>query len=608
MASAKKKSGIGFGLISTVALFLYACGGGGGGGGSSSSTTPITTAAQGSQAASSGAQGARAGTGISDLASSIGSAAGSGALGIQKPMNPLTKKSAKYMKMIAMNNKVAHSKAMQKVAASLSAAREKASYAITSVSQTGVACADGGTFDFTGTFDDQAKTFDLTMTFADCRDGGSQTNGKAHMTATVNFDQTTHTGSAVLNFTLGDSTVSPAAPFEIQDYQEISGNKYANLVGVFSTTAALSENDTFSSAGSATFTLTATGDATFNDFTTTTTINFAGFKDEGSFDTAAGTFNDKLNGGITESETKTDGTHSVAVTFTDFAASVTTSTSNGDFLADVSYSGTVKIDFTPDADCPGEGTFSVATTTPLHYVNGDACPVAGHLVINGNTNVVFNSDKSVDVTVGTDTTHFNSCDGLFQTCKVEDFQGGSTNSGSGSSASGNGMLVTLTWEDDAGSPTAVQQSDMDLHVGYYANSTPSTTFADAYVAWHNLTATFGTANAALDFDDTNGSGPEHVTLDSLPAGYYVIAVDSFSLHTSANATVTVTVNIGGTVYTFPTRQFTTEDADGTDPNSWYRVTDIQCASAGSCAFVTPNTSLHVHDATNGGFKPKLKTK
>ncbi|MBI3994409.1 MAG: hypothetical protein HY349_00395, partial [Nitrospirae bacterium] len=111
--------------------------------------------------------------------------------------------------------------------------------------------------------------------------------------------------------------------------------------------------------------------------------------------------------------------------------------------------------------------------------------------------------------------------------------------------------------------------------------------------------------ATLDFDDTEGLGPEHVTVDGLPAGYYVIAVNSFSLDQDPDATVNVSVTIGGTVYTFPSHTFTTADSDGLDPSSWYRVTDLQCASDSNCTFVTPNTALQVHD-TVGDFKPKLK--
>ncbi len=602
MFLSRKYFGLTLGMLFSISLLLSACGGGGGGGSSSDDsggTTPISNATQGSQAASSGTTGAQAGTGLSDIVSSLSSAAGGGAFGLSKPINPLTKQNPKYAKIVALNNKVARSKPMMKIANRMKAtkAKAKASFAVTTLpAQDPVDCTDGGTVATSGTFDDATGSFALDLSFLDCREEGTQINGPVSMTATSTLNDT-GTGGLTMDMTLGNADIE----FSIQEYAEINGNRYANLVGVLNSTMTLGTAFNTTSATAGTVALTANGNASFNDFSTTTTIIFAGFQDTSAFDETAGTFSDTLNGAITESHTEQDGTHTAAISFDDLAVSIAGNTDGEAF----SYSGTVSVDFTPDTDCGIEGTFTFQTVTPVQYNTGDSCPVAGHLVINSNTHIEFNSDQSVDVTVDGDTVSHASCHDLLDICQVEDFQGADTETVSGDTVtSGSDMLITLTWTDGG-----VNLSDMDLHVGYYSDPQPTSGPADAVVAYHDQTATFGTASATLDFDDTDGLGPEHVTVSSLPDGRYIIAVNSYDLAESTNAVVTVTVKIGDTVYSFPTHPFTVEDGDSPtspDPNAWYRVVDLQCIS-GTCTLVAPNTSLMVHDTT-GMFKPKSKTK
>ncbi|TAJ98348.1 MAG: hypothetical protein EPO39_18490, partial [Candidatus Manganitrophaceae bacterium] len=506
-------------MILSISLLVTGCGGGGSSGSSGGDgTTPISNASQGSQAASSGTTGAQAGTGLSDIVSSLSSAAGGGAFGLSKPMSPFTKQNPKYAKIVAMNNKVAHSKSMMKVANRMKAtkAKAKASFAVTAVPTSEDPCTDGGTVTTSGSFDDATGSFALDLSFLECREGGTQINGPVSMTATSTFDDTTQAGNLVMNMTLGNVNTT----FSIQNYEEINGNPYANLVGVLESTMTLGTTINNTSAGVGTLILTANGDASFNDFSQTTTIIFAGFQDTSAFDETAGTFSDTLNGAITESHTEQDGTHTAAISFTNLAVSVAQNTAG----EAVSISGTVSVNFTPDTDCGIEGTFSFQTVTALQYNTGDSCPVAGHLVINSNTHIEFNSDQSVNVTVGNETSPFASCHDLLDICQVEDFQGNSTETVavSGDTAtSGGDMLITLTWMDDG-----TDLSDMDLHVGYYSNPQPTSGPADAVVAFHDQSATFGTASAVLDFDDVDGLGPEHVTVSSLPDGRYVIAVNS----------------------------------------------------------------------------------
>lgn len=592
----RKRFGLTLGMLLSISLLVYACGGGGGSssGGGGGGTTPISNASQGSQAASSGTTGAQSGTALSDIASSLGSAAGGGVFGLSKPMSPFTKQNPKYAKIVAMNNKVARSKSMMKVANQMKAtkAKAKASFAVTTIPSSEDPCTDGGTVTTSGSFDDATGQFDLDLAFSDCREDGTQINGPVSMTATGTFDDTAQTGSFTMNMTLGDANTD----FSIQDYEEINGNAYANLVGVMESTMTLITSFNMTSATAGSVTLEANGDASFDDFTETMDIIFAGFEDESTFNDTNGTFSNNLNGAITESHTEQDGVHTAAISFTNLAVSVTDNTSG----EAVSLSGTVSVNFTPDTDCGIEGTFTFQTVTALQYNDGDSCPVAGHLVINSNTNVEFSSDQSVVVTVGSETSSYASCDELFDICEIEDFEEDSdtvTVSGN-TTTSGNSMLITLTWTDNG-----TDLSDMDLHVGYYSDALATSGPANAVVAFHDTTATFGTASAVLDFDDTDGLGPEHVTVDSLPAGRYVIAVNSYDLADATSATVTITVKIGDTVYTFPDHTFTVADSDGTTSAAWYRVADLQCASS-VCSLVSPDTNLMVHDAANGGFKPK----
>jgi hypothetical protein len=319
----------------------------------------------------------------------------------------------------------------------------------------------------------------------------------------------------------------------------------------------------------------------------------------------------------------------VAIGFADFNSLVVEDAGSGGLAAPTalshdatgsytfSYSGTISVDFTPNSDCEVEGTFTFVTDTPIHQGLGDSCPVAGQFTINGNTTIVYNSDGSVDVTLeGSDPVHFDTCDEVTGLCDVQDLEasGGEAAGDDGTSVSGDGFLVTASWKDDT-----FDQSDMDLHVGYYGDSSPSSGPADALVSWHSsgtgceddhTPIAFGTAFALLDFDDCDGIGPEHVTMDGLSAGYYVIAVNSYALHGSFSAEVNVGVTIGETVYTFDPHTFTTEDFDGTDSDAWYRVVDLKCPTEGICTFESPDLTLQVHDQAgiDGGYLFKTKKK
>lgn len=613
-------------IVGAAPLVLNGCGGEGGGGSSSGAiTTPIANAAEGGAAGSSAQAAATVGTGISDLATSLGSLGGS-SLGLSlssKPMNPMIAKDPMLYKMTAEARKAASSNVFASMATHLKEAMTRSKSALIDVSPSGT-CENGGSWTATGTVD-TIGSFDVRVAFSSCRKDGDQADGQIHITGTKSST------SADIRTVMGDHSTSPATDLVILTYSDTS---YVSLVGRFSTTM---DTHRISNCGAGSFVdgsctagthfLTATGTASYDNYTVTpvqtTDLTMTSFTDNNSFlydsrfNPEVETFDDTLGGSVNELRTETDGTHTMAVSFSNFnihvVDNITLSTPvfakrlKSSLDRFTSFEGTVSINFTPDSDCPFEGIFTIITDIPLHRTSPDSCPIAGHLTINRNTTVLYNGDGSVDVATGSDTKHYASCNDLDAVCRFEDFKpsGGQVLGSNGTSVSGNGFLVTLSWNDlDQKSQT----SDMDLHVGYYNNPNPTAGPADAEISWHTgdtlgvgyNSTKFGTAMAELDFDDSQGNGPEHVTVTGLPAGYYVIAVDSFALDLATRVTVNSSVTIGGTIYTFPPHTFITADSDASEPSmtvppAWYRVTDLQCLTDGDCTFVTPNLNLQVQD-------------
>jgi len=553
--------------------------------------TPINTPSQGAQAASSNVASIQAGIAVTDLMVSLGEIAATDGLGFSKPVNPLTKAKGDYHKMVALSKRVARNPVVQKVRRMMKTANAPA--AIPSATNP---CVDGGTVAVSGTYDGSTGNYELDFEFTDCRENSSQINGPFHLSATTSGSGSTAT--ALMTLTFGGESEE----FSIQDYGKTDTNPYATLKGIIKSSMTLSEELRTTSGTTGTITLAADGNMSFNDFINLTQIDLQGFTNEIRFDETTGRFDEILNGAMTETKTN-DANSTVITTFTDVITSVVETESGGDTTTEVAYSGKVRVFITPDIDCKTQGTFNIETPTPIRMING-ACPVAGQVVINEGALIQFNDDQSVDVTViGGNSTQYNDCTDIFEICEVDDLNDNSeivsVPSGATVDVSGENILVTLIWEDDV-----VDQSDIDLHVGYYSNPSPTTGPATATVAFHNTGATFGTASAVLDIDDTNGQGPEHVTIFGMPVGRYVIAMNSYSLHGSASATVMVSIKIGDFVYLYPSHTFTTADGDGTDPDSWYRVADLECTSSG-CRLVPPDLNLQVH-STEGEFKPGIR--
>lgn len=396
MFLSRKYFGLTLGLLLSTSLFVYACGGGGGSS-SGGGNTSISNASQGSQAASSGTEGAEAGAGLSDIANSLGSI-GVSALGKPslKPVNPLTLKNQKYSKIVSMNNKVAQSSLMQKVAARTKAAKMKTAAAPENVDLSTELCTTGtaeGTMDLVG------SNVTIVIDFVSCQDGETTMNGRFSMTGS--FDETATGISADLDMTLGNGNT----PLTIAD-----------IDGVLSALLTLGNDLTMTEDGSITFSLTGNGTVEFDDGSESFTFTLTNFKSAGTVsgldDLTNTTFTDKLNGSIDV----TDGANSFTVTFTNFDTVVTSTETGGQSILTISYSGKVKTNFTPDGCI--EGTFTFTTQTPLQFIDGASCPTAGQVTVNGNVTIQVNNDTTIDVTVGGDTQQF-TCDEFSSSCAVE---------------------------------------------------------------------------------------------------------------------------------------------------------------------------------------------
>jgi uncharacterized protein YfaP (DUF2135 family) len=153
-----------------------------------------------------------------------------------------------------------------------------------------------------------------------------------------------------------------------------------------------------------------------------------------------------------------------------------------------------------------------------------------------------------------------------------------------STIAGNTMLGTLIWD----SPT----SDIDLHLWYYTETSPSSTSTysqHCYFSSKDLTgirpdeATDAAGN--LDVDDQEGYGPEHMTLIGYPDGYYVLALDRYSMDQDLTSNCNFTLKVGSA-------ERTTACTFSTTSVRWYRCYDVRVVG-GVASILSPNTSLAV---------------
>jgi hypothetical protein len=242
------------------------------------------------------------------------------------------------------------------------------------------------------------------------------------------------------------------------------------------------------------------------------------------------------------------------------------------------------------------------------------------LVTNGTATAQYNAGSDIDVTVAPNMpAHYTK---EYDMMKIADFAAMEqdkppliTPPSVGSPISlptGTTMGVTLTWTGPA-SASYVSRSDMDLHVKFYAGTTPPVLVTPE--TWHiaydflktctdptgisysharDLNAD-GRCDAGLDFDDVDGFGPEHITFLMMPVGYYVISVDSYEFHLDTSALLYLSLNIGDSIYGPYTGTLSVADGNGSsgfNAAAWIRVADVRVNADGTVDVLAPDTTLN----------------
>lgn len=574
-----------------LALILSGCGGGGGGGETPPPGTEEPEATPEAQTTSSATQSSTAAGNATQTLGNLTQVGLSGMVAAPAYRTPLANQSND-----ARAAKLHHAEMRAVRMASYHATRiHQAAKATTGdeiATTAAVAdCGVSGSYSYTETLDG------IDLTFTNCREAtpdgyGEEINGSTTFTFAEN--PTGETWSMRMTLGNGNNTI------ESSDYSvKLFSNNFTNFYGSY--IADMSVDVTYSASGMDTvdtsddsyeYNFAANGKQEYNDFTLTYSLTFTDFTADSTINGDFMSGSETINGVYDQSWS--GGSEGVNISYTNLVLGWEDLANNAGY--DTSISGTIALDFTPNI-C-SEGSNTLATVTPIRYDYAAGHTTAGEITINGTTTVTYNSNGSVTVDGNT----YSSVSALEALCPIQDMSESTTDtntSGSGDAAATR-LLATLSWDT---------YSDMDLHMIYYSTTSPTSTTAPAsYVNFHGMdycqspmnaseywsgidTDANGVCEAGLDYDNTTAFGPEHITATTLADGYYMIVVNSFSGATIDNATkIHVTMDVGGTLFTFPDHTFTASDGESSDPGSWHRVADMR-VSGGTASVLTPNTSL-----------------
>jgi len=361
-------------LVLSLSVIITACGGGGGGGGASPSTTPPPPAIGAVQSLSTTTQGAQAGSAGLNVAQSVSSTGGmlSGLVGSQSPKFkiPFASTSVPNKAVAGLTAKV------KPLSAKAKAIR---SSIMSAVSTTTMACDNvGGTQ--TMTLDD--STAAITLLMNNCQSGFDLNNGTIIITSG--------------NMTIGTA----ASPFVNKTCTSVDCSAFNTIMTSVLSLSFTESPDLFST----TFLMTINGsietvDNTVTPSTTdTTSMTGLSMKDVISQTTASlisgltDTFNvDDLtiNGSTAFTHTETGNDYGESDSFQDFK--VTTMTDASYTTAYLSIDGIFAIALSPSDKCI-EGTFAFSTTTPLQMDLATGSTLAGEIMVNYDTNVMFSSN------------------------------------------------------------------------------------------------------------------------------------------------------------------------------------------------------------------------
>jgi len=454
---------------------------------------------------------------------------------------------------------------------------------------TDINCADGGTFKYTGVYTASGDTYNLTFTFDGCRDKGFQYVGATTVNGTPSNFSVTLGGTTTFNIFNFNSAYNVLLAFLKTNLRfTVAGSGTAtDAAYTYTSSGSISSFDYFLLD---TFIMTFTNLAT--DYTLATNATTSDL-------TTTITANGQFNVGWAS-------TRSVRAQMTGLTLNKTKyyDSNTGTYSAEASgMTGTVLYTTRPSTLGYG-GLFSVSTQTPIMT---DYLPqrhtTQGNTVINGNANIQFNAGGDIDVSVAGDPSLNYAKE--YELMKLCDFAAMEqdkppliTPPAPGAPVSlptGSTMAVTLTWFGGA-------TSDMDTHMEYYTTAAPVSSDTPT---WHVFYATGktctdptgiafndavdvdgnGTCDVGLDFDDTQGYGPEHITTLVLQPGYYKIYINNFSLDTDPFATIYSSFHVGDSI--FGPYTFTFIPGNQRD----YRVADVRVNANGSIDVLAPDPAL-----------------
>ena len=451
-------------------------------------------------------------------------------------------------------------------------------------------CADYGTYDYSNTYNSSSGKYFLIFTFNLCRQNGFQYDGTYAASGISGLFTGRLSGLKILNF----------------------HNNYTTLIGSLAGVSLSYVMEGSGIASNATYTFTANGSLQAFDYY--------------SLGQHAMTFSKLVSKYNVNTDSATDiqtialtanGTYSVnwttkkaMLTYSDYRIDTQKQLSTN--IEDVSMTGRVAVDYTPNSDF--EGVFDVSTTTPIRSVVSPYPPktTQGVFAINAVATAQYGVNDTIDVKTGSDVTLNYAKE--FMLMKQSDFYAMEQQlpivSGQTGTASGNIMSISAL---STGATSADLNCYTDVHVNYYSITNP--TAGDAilwYVDWHKSLSTCmtqtsipfqqGTSSTGVAGDpcdvglDINGAskdiasgGVEHFLAASMPTGYYVLSINNYSCTT--NVTNTSTILVGDYLFGPYSCSYTSSDGEGINPGAWCRLVDIRVNSDKTVEVLSPDLLL-----------------
>lgn len=615
--------------VSSLALAVSGCGGGGGGGGTTTDsgggggggTTTISTKSQAQSAGASSTQGASVSANVGQTLSNV--AAPVGKTGAPKYYSPIVGNDTKFNAMHAAQVRAMRLPA-NRMAAVLKKAKEAHKAGTIAIPSSSTPCTDGGSTDISGTVDTATFAYTMTMTFTKCRENEEQLDGT--ITASGAFSTTT-ADSFDMTIGNGDGAIG-SGDFVVQEFKDNYTYLFAKYTADMKVLGSVTAGTTSSS-----FIMTANGLESYTDFINTYKMTFTNLKFTSTKNAAATSGTDVVDGAFKEEWTDAGVSKSASFTFTSFTVAWTKGTTTVAPIYnyyEYSVDGTMATAYTGFC-ADGNGTLIIKTVTPIRKNLTTDKTVAGKMTINTTTEIVFNADGTVTVTINGVAQPNVTLGEVESACKIQDFDQNTTSTTTTGTGTTTGSTMTITSKSTGISLNCFT----DIHVNYYNTITPvAATAGTWYVDWHTQliglnasghndstkTCTTpantvfeealditgdGVCDVGLDINgaqmDSTSNGTEHFTALTLPVGYYVVSVNNWSCAT--DVTSDVTIQIGSSLYTGYKGTYSAAEADGlgATTGAWYRVADIVVNSSGTINVNAPDTTLNPSHKAYPGF-------